>query len=177
MKVAIYIRVSKIDLHPENQLIELEKFCKERQYEIYKVYEDRISGIKEFRVALNELLIDAKEKKFEAVVIWKLDRLGRSLQHLIKIVRLLNKYNVDLICKTQNIDTTTSGGKLLFHIFGAIAEFERDLISERTKLGMERARMEGKQIGRALGQKDKIPRKKEGYFNRYKKEKLEEVFI
>jgi len=116
MKVAIYVRVSRIDLHPENQVLELKKYCEEKGYEIYKIYEDRISGIKENRPALNEMMEDAKQKKFDAVLIWKLDRLGRSLQHLVKVVGELDKYGVDLICKTQNIYTTTSGGKLLFHI-------------------------------------------------------------
>jgi len=169
MKVAIYVRVSRIDLHPENQVLELKKYCEEKGYEIYKIYEDRISGIKENRPALNEMMEDAKQKKFDAVLIWKLDRLGRSLQHLVKVVGELDKYGVDLICKTQNIDTTTSGGKLLFHIFCAIAEFERDLISERTRAGLERARAEGKQIGRRKGQKDSKKRRTEGYILRYQK--------
>lgn len=168
MKVAIYVRVSKIDLHPENQILELKKYCEEKKFEIYKIYEDRISGLKESRPALNEMLTDSREKKFDAVLIWKLDRLGRSLQHLVKVVGELERYGVDLICKTQNIDTTNSGGKLLFHIFCAIAEFERDLISERTRAGLERARAEGKRIGRLKGQKDSKPRNKEGYYNRYR---------
>jgi DNA invertase Pin-like site-specific DNA recombinase len=175
MKTAIYIRVSRQDLHPENQLIELKKFCDEKQYEIYEVYEDRISGIKESRPALGKMLKDATEKKFDVILIWKLDRLGRSLSHLVKLVRHLNNIGIDLICKTQNIDTTTSGGKLLFHIFCAIAEFERDLISERTKAGMERARSEGKQIGRKKGQKDTKQRKTDGYFRRYAKNNETEI--
>jgi len=172
MNVAIYIRVSREDLHTENQLIQLNEYVKEKNYTVTETYEDHISGKTESRPALDRLLKDVKEKKFEAVLIWKLDRLGRSLQHLIRVVNYFHKNNVDLICQTQNIDTTTSGGKLLFHIFCAIAEFERDLISERTKAGLVRARAQGKVIGRKMGQKDKKKRKTGGYIRRYEQKEI-----
>ena len=168
MIIALYIRVSKEELHPENQELQLKKFCQEKNYDIFDIYTDIISGTKEYRPELTRLIQDAESKKFNAILIWKLDRLGRSLQHLIRIVNYLDKCEVDLICLTQNIDTTTSGGKLLFHIFGAIAEFERNLISERTKAGLERVREGGIVLGRPKGAKDRKERKKDGYFNRYR---------
>ena len=168
MNVAIYCRVSKIDLNAENQISELKAYATRQGYNVTGIYTDYISGIKEHRPELDKLLQEAKlsDRKFNAVLIWKLDRLGRSLQHLIKIVKYFEEFGVDLIVQTQNIDTTTSSGKLMFHIFGAIAEFERSLISERTKAGINRARAEGKRIGRAKGQKDSKKRKIEGYFKR-----------
>jgi len=169
MKVAIYCRVSKMDQHPENQIHSLTKYVNDRNYETYKVYVDRISGFKDTRPALYNMMKDAKEQKFKAVLIWKLDRLGRSLQHLIRIVEALNRYNVDLICKTQNINTTTSAGKFTFYLFGAIAELERELIIDRINLGLQRAKMKGKQLGRPKGKKDGKHRRKSGYYQRWSK--------
>lgn len=170
MKIAIYLRVSKDELHTENQEAQLQEYCRGRGYDIVQTYADHISGMKEHRPALTELMEAVKEKRFEAVLVWKLDRLGRSLQHLIKIVRYFEAHGVNLICSTQNIDTTTAGGKLTFHIFGAMAEFERELISDRTKAGIARARQNGKQIGRKAGQKDSHARKTDGYKARWRKD-------
>lgn len=161
MKVAIYVRVSTDDQHPEKQVAELEEFCRARHYEVHQIYTDRISGSKDSRPALNDLMQDAYNHNFDAVLIWKLDRLGRSLPHLISIMEKFKLWRVDLICKTQDIDTSTPNGKLLFHIFGAVAEFERELISERTKMGLKRAKNVGKRG------KDKRPRKKSGYLLRW----------
>ena len=140
-----------------------------RGYEIYNIYTDRISGSKDTRPALQQLTMDAKQQKFKAVIIWKLDRLGRSLQHLIRIVEMLKLYNIDLVCKTQNIDTTTSTGKFTFYLFGAIAELERELITERINLGLERAKLKGKKLGRPKGKKDSKRRRKSGYYQRWSK--------
>jgi DNA invertase Pin-like site-specific DNA recombinase len=161
MKVAIYCRVSTEEQNPELQEQDLKNFCLNRNYEVYKVYTDIISGTKDSRPLLNDLMIDAYDNKFNGVVVWKLDRLGRSLHHLIDIVNKFKKWNVNLIIKTQDIDTSTSNGKLLFHIFGAVAEFERDLISERTKLAIKNNPLVGKRG------KDKKPRKTGGYILRH----------
>ena len=169
MKIAIYLRVSKDELHTENQEIQLQEYCKGRGYEVTQTYTDHISGAKEYRPALSELLKAVEQKEFEAVLVWKLDRLGRSLQHLIRVVKFFEEHGVNLICSTQNIDTTTASGKLIFYIFGAMAEFERALISERTKAGIVRARANGKQIGRKMGQKDAYARKTDGYRARWAK--------
>ena len=105
-----------------------------------------------------------KEEKLEV-------RLGRSLQHLIQIIQEWNNLGIDFICKTQPIDTTTNEGKLIFHIFGAIAEFERGIIRERINSGLDRARRQGKKLGRPKGSKDKKRRKKGGYYLRYQNSK------
>jgi len=167
MKVAIYVRTSKLDQHPENQLIELREYAKQQGWVVYKEYTDQISGAKESRPALNDLMRDARDKCFDAVLIWKLDRLGRSLQHLIQIIQEWQNKGVNFICKTQNIDTTTPSGRLVFHIFGAIAEFERQLIRERILLGLARRKKEGKVMGRPMGSKDKKRRRTSGYINRW----------
>lgn len=161
MKVAIYCRVSTQEQNPEHQEKELRIFCNNRNYEIVEVYSDVISGSKDSRPELNKLMQDAYNRRFEAVIIWKLDRLGRSLQHLIDIINKFKLWNIALICQTQDLDTTTPNGKLLFHIFGAVAEFEKTLISERTKAGLKNAKNVGKRG------KDKKTRKKGGYILRY----------
>jgi len=169
MKIAIYCRVSTEEQDAKKQEFELLEFSKSRNYEVFDVYTDVISGSKDSRPSLNNLMQDAYNHKFDSLLIWKLDRLGRSLQHLIDIVNKFNLWNINLICKTQDIDTSTPNGKLLFHIFGAVAEFERDLIRERTKLGLKRAKNVGKRG------KDKKPRKRGGYFSFNKIKKKQDI--
>jgi len=163
-KCAIYCRVSTEDQNPLHQENVLKSYSKNNDISIYKVYTDTITGSKDSRPALNNLMFDMRDKKFNCVIIYKLDRLGRSLKHLINICEEFYKKKVDLICTTQNIDTSTASGKLLFHILGAVAEFERELISERTKLGQKKAKNIGKRG------KDKKPRRKSGYHQRWAKE-------
>ena len=171
MKVAVYVRVSKEDQHPENQIIELNEYAEKRDFEIFHTYVDKISGATDSRPALNELMQDARKKYFDGVVVWKLDRLGRSLQHLIQIIGEWRNLNIDFICMTEPIDTTSPSGELIFHIFGAIAQFERQLITERINLGLDRARKQGKRLGRPPGKKDNPgkPRRKSGYYQRWSK--------
>lgn len=171
MKVAIYARTSKLDQHPENQLIDLREYSKQQGWEITKEYIDQISGAKESRPALNELMVDSRANLFDTVLIWKLDRLGRSLQHLIQIIQEWQNKDINFICKTQSIDTTTPSGKLIFHIFGAISEFERELIRERILLGLARRKKEGKLMGRPKGSSDKKRRRRSGYIARWNKSK------
>lgn len=135
-----YCRVSTIDQNLDLQKDELKKFgCS-------KIFEDVASGAKSSRTGLNTAMEFAREG--DALVIWKLDRLGRSLKDLIDIVTRLEKEGVSFVCITQNIDTRTPGGKLFFHIFGALAEYERELIRERTKAGLTAARSRGRKGGR-----------------------------
>ncbi len=161
MKVAIYCRVSTEEQDAGKQESELREFCNNRGYEIFKVYVDVVSGSKDSRPDLNLMMQDAYSHLFDAVIIWKLDRLGRSLQHLLDIANKFKLWKIDIICKTQDIDTSTPNGKLLFSIFGAVAEFERDLIRERTKMGMRNAKNVGKRG------KDKKARKRGGYILRH----------
>jgi len=152
MKTAgIYVRCSTADQEVNNQLLEIREFCKKVNYDIYKEYVDEAqSGSKTDRPALNEMLEDAFKRKFNVLVVWKLDRLGRSLKHLIEILDELKNKNVDFISVSQNIDTTTPAGRFYFQLLGAVAEFERELIRERVRLGLKRVRLEGKRLGRPI---------------------------
>ena len=162
MKIAIYARVSTEEQNVDKQVDECVEFCKNKKYAVVEVYRDVISGTKDSRPRLDAMMKDSFLGKFNAVVVWKLDRLGRSLQHLVSIVNQWGKYNIDFIAITQQFDTTTSQGKFIFHVFAAFAELERDMISERTKMGLKKAKNVGKRG------KDKGRRKKGGYYLRYK---------
>jgi DNA invertase Pin-like site-specific DNA recombinase len=111
-----------------------------------RIFTDTASGARQERAGLAEALEYIREG--DILVVWKLDRLGRSLQHLIDTITALNNRTIGFKSLTEHIDTTTSGGKLIFHIFGALAEFERDIIKERTKAGLEAARARGRKGGR-----------------------------
>jgi len=169
-KCAIYCRVSKGDQEPEHQIKACKTFASQQNINVYKIYVDETSGAKSSRPALNELMFDMRKNLFEIVIVWKLDRLGRSLKHLLNIIDEFEKRNVDFICTSQNFDTSTSHGKLVFRIIGAMAEFERELISERTKEGLKHAKNVGKRG------KDKGPRKKGGYYLRYASKKVRDKY-
>src|ERR1700694_4762895 len=121
------------------------------------LYTDKITGTKEERPGLAEALSHLREG--DTLVVWRLDRLGRSLKHLIETVTTLNGRNIGFKSITENIDTTTSGGKLIFHVFGALAEFERDLIRERTQAGLLAARARGRFGGRPKAASLNTPKK------------------
>jgi len=156
MKVAIYARVSTSDQDASKQVEAIMEYCRRFNYEVYKVYTDIISGSTSSRPEFNRLLEDMRLYRFNCIMVAKLDRIGRSLAHLISIFDEIKKKNIHFIAITQNIDTTTASGTLLFQIMGAFAEFERNIISERTKEGLVGARNVGKRG------KDKKPRKKRG---------------
>jgi putative DNA-invertase from lambdoid prophage Rac len=162
-RAALYVRISTNEQNTEAQEQELRRYAEARGYIIYKTYSDIISGSKSSRPGLNELMIDSRKKLFDIVICYKLDRLGRSLQHLLNIAEEWQKQGIAFVCTSQGIETITASGKLVYSILGAIAEFERELISERTKQGLRRAVNVGKRG------KDKHPRKKGGYYLRYHK--------
>jgi DNA invertase Pin-like site-specific DNA recombinase len=135
-----YARVSTLDQNPQLQADELTAAgC-------YRVFTDHASGAKSSRPALDEVLDQLRPG--DTLVVWRLDRLGRSLRHLIDVVTDLDARGVGFRSLRENIDTTTAGGKLVFHMFGALAEFERDLIRERTSAGLAAARARGRKGGR-----------------------------
>jgi len=170
MKVAIYIRVSTADQTTLNQELELKKYCENHNWDIYKIYrEEGVSGSKISRPALDLMLQDMRRKEFDAVLVWKFDRLGRSTAHLLQVLEELKNKDVRLIATSQNIDTDTPMGKFFFVILSGFAEMERELIRERIKLGLKRRKAQGKKLGRPVGSKDTKYRKKGGYYNRWKK--------
>ncbi|MDD5098700.1 MAG: recombinase family protein [Candidatus Pacebacteria bacterium] len=152
MKVAIYCRTSKIDQNPENQKIELEKYAKAMGYD-YKIFEEQESTRKT-RPVKNDIFQDALRKKWDLILVWKLDRWARSMQELINDLELLRQSNVQFKTLKENIvldDNPTN--KLMINILSAFAQFERDIIRERTIAGLERARQQGKKLGRPKGVK------------------------
>lgn len=155
MKVAIYARVSTEEQHADKQISICEEFCKRQAHTITRTYQDIISGATSSRPEFNLLLEDMRAGKFDAIIVTKLDRLGRSLQHLLSLFDEFQKRGIDFIAVTQNIDTTSATGRLQLQIMGAFAEFERNLISERTKEGLKRKRDNKRG-------KDKKPRKRRG---------------
>lgn len=149
MKVAIYARISTHNhcQNPETQLIPLRNYIKNRGFQLFDEYIDTASGIKEKRPQLSKLMIDAKRRNFDCVLVWKLDRLGRSLKHLISLIEEFEALGIQFISYTEAMDTTLPSGRLLFSIVGAIATFERDLICERVKTGLSRVKAQGKRLG------------------------------
>src|SRR5579859_7124499 len=138
--VAIYARVSTDDQHVDLQIQELTAYVKQRGYSLYRMYEDTISGATRSRPNLDLLLVDARHRKFDIVLVWKFDRFARSLKMLVEYLELFQELGIDFISYKENIDTTTSMGRLIFHINSAYAEFEREIIRERVKAGIKAKR-------------------------------------
>lgn len=147
-RVAIYARVSTEDQKADLQLDALRQYAKARGFEVFKEYVDQISGAKESRPALNELLADARRGRFDAVAVWKIDRLGRSVAHLLTVLTELQSLDVAFVSLQEAIDTATPAGRMVFTFLGAVAEFERAIIAERVKAGIRAAQARGKRVGR-----------------------------
>ena len=130
------------------QLRELREFAERRFWEIAEIYTDTVSSAKDSRPALNRLMSDAKKRRIDVVLVWKLDRFGRSLRHLVNALAELEAVGVAFVSLRDNLDLTTPAGRLMFQIIGAMAEFERALIQERVKAGLRNARAKGKRLGR-----------------------------
>ena len=141
MKVAIYVRVSTQHQTTENQLVELHEVCDRNDWEIVEEYNETISGTKGIneRTELNRLLIDAGRKKFDKVVVWSVDRVGRSMKHLVTVLSQLKDLGCDIYSYKQAIDTSTTMGSSFFHMVGIFAEVENNIRKERQKIGIRRA--------------------------------------
>jgi len=149
-RVALYARVSTLNNQdPEMQLAELREYAGRRGWQIVEEFTDQgISGCKESRPALNRLMSDACRRRFDAVLVWKIDRFGRSLKHLVNALAELAALGVAFISLRDNLDLSTPSGRLMFQIIGAMAEFERALIQERVRAGLRNARAKGRTLGR-----------------------------
>src|ERR1035437_1715389 len=163
-KTAIYMRVSTTDQTNSNQRISLERYARERDLE-FDVYEEVMSSRKT-RPVKQELLNKLRKGEYETVLVYKLDRWARSSSELIMDVAELVKKGIGFISISDNLDFTTATGKLHFQILSAFAEFERELIRERTIEGLRRVKSQGKKLGRPDGAKDKSKRKTSGYILR-----------
>lgn len=150
-KVALYLRVSTKEQTTDNQRQQLEQVCKSAGWSVVAVYEDAgVSGSKgrDQRPGFDTLLKDAVTRKFDLIMAWSVDRLGRSLQDLVTFLAEIHALKIDLYLHIQGLDTTTPAGKALFQMLGVFAEFERSIIKERVNAGLDRARAEGKRLGR-----------------------------
>jgi DNA invertase Pin-like site-specific DNA recombinase len=150
-RVALYARVSTLhgQQDPELQLSELREYAIRRGLSIHEEFVDQgVSGSKESRPALNRLMADAQRCRFDAVLVWKIDRFGRSLKHLVNSLADLSAYGISFISLRDNLDLSTPSGRLMFQIIGAMAEFERALIQERVRAGLRNAKAKGTRIGR-----------------------------
>ena len=146
--VALYARVSTLDQNCEVQLEDLRRYAGQR-FAPYREYIDvGVSGAQRNRPQLDMLKKDAHKRLFDVVLVWKFDRFARSLKHLTESLDEFSSLGIDFVSYTEGVDTTTPTGQLLFHIVGAVAQFERDLIAERVRAGMAHARSMGKRIGR-----------------------------
>jgi len=147
-RAALYLRVSTLDQHPETQLYDLRQTADQRGWQIVEEYTDRVSGAKARRPGLDRLMFDARRGKFDVVLVWASDRLARSVKHFLEVLDELTRLNVEFISFRENLDTGGPLGRAFIVIISAIAELERNLIIERVRAGMRRARLEGRHIGR-----------------------------
>jgi putative DNA-invertase from lambdoid prophage Rac len=148
MKAAIYARVSTADQTCDNQLLELRRYIEARGWTGQEFVDSGVSGAKDRRPALDALLRDAKRRRFDVLVCWRLDRLGRNLRHLVTMLEELTSIGIAFVSLGEGIDCTTQAGKLQLHILVALAEFERERIRERVLAGLHRARAQGRKLGR-----------------------------
>jgi putative DNA-invertase from lambdoid prophage Rac len=148
MKAGIYARVSTTDQSVDNQLIELRRYVEARGWETSEFIERGVSGHKESRPELNRLLAAARRRQVDVAIVWSLDRLGRSLKHLVTLLEDLHALQVGFISLKEGLDWTTPSGRLQAQLLASIAEFERARLQERVRAGLARARREGKRLGR-----------------------------
>src|SRR4029077_11555092 len=151
LRVAIYARVSTLGngQSPEMQTRELKEFIERRGWQIACEYVDiGISGTKEKRPELDRLMADAHRRRFDAVIVWKFDRFARSVSHLLRALETFKALGIDFVSFSEQMDTSTPAGKMVFTVLGAVAELERSLIAERVRAGIRNARAKGKRLGR-----------------------------
>jgi DNA invertase Pin-like site-specific DNA recombinase len=150
MKAAIYARVSTANngQDPRMQTRDLDEFCERRGWTLTEYVDVGISGTKEKRPALDRLMADAHKRKFDVVVVWKFDRFARSVSHLLRALETFSALGIAFVSLSEQMDTTTPAGKMVFTVLGAVAELERSLIVERVKAGLRNARAKGKRLGR-----------------------------
>ncbi len=150
MRAALYARVSTTDQQTENQLAELRTYAAARGWTIEEYIDHGISGAKDRRPALDRLVADATRRRFDVLVVWRLDRLGRNLRHLVGLIEDLHALGIAFVSLGEGIDATTPAGKLQLHVLAALAEFERGRIAERVRAGLSRAKANGIRLGRPV---------------------------
>lgn len=169
-KACVYMRCSTKEQDVGSQRVVIEDYCLRNQLKIYKTYIDHgISGTKDSRPELDKMLNDMRQKHFDVIVCYKLDRLGRSLKNLINLLGEFKNKGVRLISISDNLDTGNDSpmNKAFWQLLGVFGELEREIIVERVKAGLDRIKREGKQLGRPKGSKDQRQRSVSGYQLRY----------
>ncbi len=148
-RIAVYARVSTTDQSTGSQLLDLRKYVSDRGWQIYREFVDEgISGTKDSRPALDQLMDDARKRRFDVVFVWRFDRFARSTRHLINALEEFKNLGIDFVSYQENIDTSSPLGSAIFTIISAVAQLERDIIAERVKAGLRRAKENGKKLGR-----------------------------
>jgi len=152
MRVGIYARVSTNNgqQDPEVQLRELREYCVRRGWQISSEYVDHISGARDKRPALDRLMADAHQRRFDAIVVWRFDRFARSVSHLLRALETFRALGVEFVSLSEQVDTSTPMGKMVFTVLGAVAELERSIIRERVIAGQNAARRRGVKFGRPV---------------------------
>lgn len=166
MRVALYARVSTMDRgqDPELQLGPLREYVQARGWNVYREYLDHgVSGAKERRPALDQLMTDARQRRFDVVLVWRFDRFARSTRHLVNALHEFRHLGIAFVSYQENVDTSSPMGEAMFSIIAAIAQLERDITRERVKAGVARARARGKRLGRPkkVFRRDQVKRLRE----------------
>jgi len=174
--VGIYCRVSTQDQTLEQQREPLERYCTDKGWS-YAVYEEKTSGAKQSRRELDNLMTAVRGGGIKSVLVSKLDRLGRSLAHLIQLIEEFNNRGIRFICLNPEVDTTTSQGMFFIKIMGAVAELEREMIRDRTRAKLQYLKEKGVKLGRPKGSKDKRPRRKSGYHESWNNRKFQRKVV
>jgi DNA invertase Pin-like site-specific DNA recombinase len=144
----LYARVSSFDQNPQTQLLDLRRLAEQRGFEIVREYTDKISGAKAKRPALDQMLAAAHRRECDVVLVWAADRLARSVRHFLEVLDTLNHLGIEFVSFRENLDTGGPLGRAVVVIVSAVAELERNLIIERVRAGLRRARLEGRRLGR-----------------------------
>jgi DNA invertase Pin-like site-specific DNA recombinase len=148
IRVAMYSRVSTDGQNLDGQETEMKEYAKHRGWEVTRIYRDKMSGAKASRPELDELMADAKKRKMDIILVWRFDRFARSVSHLLQALETFRTVGIEFVSISEQIDTSTAAGKLVFTVLGAVAELERSLIAERVRMGLQSARNKGKRLGR-----------------------------
>jgi len=149
-RVAIYARIStSLKQSPEMQMRELREYCRNRRWRVTGEFVDSgISGAKDSRPQLDRMMADAHRRRFDIVAVWKFDRFARSVSHLLRALETFRSLGIEFVSLSEQVDTSTPTGKMVFTVLGAVAELERSLTGERVRAGIRNARAKGKRLGR-----------------------------
>ena len=157
VKCVIYLRVSTKSQDTSNQLQPLKEYVERMGMVLVGVYEDfGVSGVKSSRPQLDQMMLDGRRRKFSMILSWSIDRIGRNMTHLCGFVDEMNQSGINLYFHQSAIDTTTSVGKMFFHIISSVASFEREMIRERVIAGLDKCRQNGKKLGRPTTMNDGV---------------------